>query len=266
VCDCLGYDQIVWTEPGVYVGSDELCYIYDHADDPMILHASHDDDPSLHVNVTEGTAAAAATATCDFLVTLLATSKEDCAFISVDRGSSLPISGATLSRIFQENHRNLPRTFTVARATFNEEHIRALETASSPDVEVVLASCRIPDDAGGQEVFAACLQNDVCPINLQECAIDCKVLATALTGNSRVTSLRLPSGWTVDDARKGAIFRSLAENKSLLHLELHGTSISDENLSVLCQSLQVHPTLTSLDLHNTKPLAQNSDSIALSDV
>jgi hypothetical protein len=91
----------------------------------------------LRVHVTEGTASAAATATCDLLVTLLATT--DYGAVWMQRTSNvalapLPVSAATLSRIFQQNNRDLPQTFTVGFATLNEEHIRALETASSPDV------------------------------------------------------------------------------------------------------------------------------------
>jgi hypothetical protein len=52
------------------------------------------------------------------------------------------------------------------------------------------------------------------------------------------------------------IFRSLAENKSLVHLDLFGVSISDENLTTLCLSLKGHPTLTTLDLQNTSPRSQ----------
>jgi hypothetical protein len=40
-------------------------------------------------------------------------------------------------------------------------------------------------------------------------------------------------------------------------LALNNLSISDENWTVLCQSLEGHPTLTSLDLTNTRPQAQN---------
>jgi hypothetical protein len=267
-CRFLGADQIVWTAPDVYVGSEELCYIYDCANDPVVLYASHDNDDCLRVHVAGGAAATVATATCDFLVTLLATTNrcdvlvQGCSDVAT---KPLPVSAATLSRIFQENHRNLPRTFTLSCATLNEEQIRALETASSPDVEVMLASCSIPDNAGCREVFVACLQNDGCPIKLQECAIDCQVLATALAGNSRVTSLVLPYGWRRDDTGTGVNLRSLAENKSLVHLGLFGVSISDENWSVLCQSLQAHPTVTSVDLRDTLPWrAQNRAIIMFS--
>jgi hypothetical protein len=80
-----------------------------------------------------------------------------------------------------------------------------------------------------------------------------------------VTSLVLPYGWLRDDTRKGVILRSLAENKGLVHVGLHGHSISDENLSVLSQSLKAHPTITSLDLRDTNPWAQDGGRIVLSD-
>jgi hypothetical protein len=253
----LGEDQIVWMTPAVYVSSHENSYIYHHSGDPVVLNVSDDDDDCLRVHVTEGTASAAATATCDLLVTLLATTDDGAVWMQGNSDvatAPLPVSAVALSAIFQEN-RDLPRTFTVGFATLNEEQIRALETASSPDVEVQLHKCSLSGDAACREAFVECLQSDGCPIKLKQCTIDCQVLATALAGNSRVTSLRLPHywGWEADVTRKGLIFRSFAENKGLVHLDLYGLPISDENLSVLCQSLQVHPTLTSLDLRDTRP-------------
>jgi hypothetical protein len=88
---------------------------------------------------------------------------------------------------------------------------------------------------------------------MDRCNIDCRVLATALEGNSRVTGLRLSATSATSDAEKGAIFRSLAENKGLVKLDLYHRSISDENWTILCQSLKGHPTLTSLDLRYKRP-------------
>jgi hypothetical protein len=116
----------------------------------------------------------------------------------------------------------------------------------------MLHACSLTSDAACHEAFVHCLQSDGCPIlKLQECALDCHILATALTGNSRVASLVLPSGWISDDTRKGVVSRLLAENNSLVHVGLNGHYITDGNWSVLCQSLQAHPTLTSLDLRYT---------------
>jgi hypothetical protein len=57
----------------------------------------------------------------------------------------------------------------------------------------------------------------------------------------------------------GAIFRSLAENKGLLELDLHSRSIGDANWTILCQSLKGHPTLTTLGLRNTNPRGLNDE-------
>jgi hypothetical protein len=59
--------------PGVYISSGKNAYINQHVSDQAVLYGSDDDDDCLRVHVTEGTASAAATATCDLLVTLLAT-------------------------------------------------------------------------------------------------------------------------------------------------------------------------------------------------
>jgi hypothetical protein len=81
-----------------------------------------------------------------------------------------------------------------------------------------------------------------------------------LEGNSRVTRLQLARGSATDDVGKGAIFWSLAKNKGLLNLDLFHRSISEENWTILCQSLKGHPTLTSLDLRSTSPrMPQNGE-------
>jgi hypothetical protein len=116
----------------------------------------------------------------------------------------------------------------------------------------------LSDGSGCQAAFIECLQRDRGPTQLNSCNIDCHVLAAALKGNSRVTRLRLYTDLRhTDDAGKGVIFRSLAENKGLVKLDLVSSSISDENWTILCQSLKGHPTLTSLDLRYTNPRALN---------
>jgi hypothetical protein len=107
-------------------------------------------------------------------------------------------------------------------------------------------------------VFVECIHLDGGPIRLRGCGIDCHVLVAALEGNSRVTRLKLAPdrAGATSDAEKRVIFRSLAENKSLLVLDLIGCSIIDENWTVLYQSLKGHPTLTNLNL-SSPPRAQN---------
>jgi hypothetical protein len=136
----------------------------------------------------------------------------------------------------------------------NEEQIRALATTEFlPGMEVILQRCSLSDDNGCHAAFVECLQRDRGPTVMDRCNIDCRVLATALEGNSRVTGLRLSATSATSDAEKGAIFRSLAENKGLVKLDLYHRSISDENWTILCQSLKGHPTLTSLDLRYKRP-------------
>jgi hypothetical protein len=171
-----------------------------------------------------------AAATCDFAVRLLATTKEPAADIDGVRQSLS--AGPYLSRFFQESQDNLQQ-FTFKNMTLNEEQIRALATTESrPTMEVILDDCSLSDDNGCPAAFVECPRHDRGPTQLISCNINCHVLAAALEGNIRVTRLRLDRD--TGDAGKGAIFRSLAENKGLVDLNLYRHSISDDNWMILC--------------------------------
>jgi hypothetical protein len=143
----------------------------------------------------------------------------------------------------------------------NEEQIHALATASRPDMEVILKGCNLLRGPDCRAAFVKCLRHDGGPIQLNACNIDCQVLAAALKGNCRVTRLNLVS--TRIDAETDVIFRSLAESKGLVELVLYNAHpISDENWTILCQSLKGHPTLTILDLRFTSTRAQNDEQKA----
>jgi hypothetical protein len=149
--------------------------------------------------------------------------------------------------------------------TLNEEQIRALATTEfRPDVEVILHYCSLSNGNGCQAAFVECLQGNRGPTQLISCTTDWHVLAAALEGNSRVTTLRLDS--ETGDAGKGVIFSSLAVNKGLVKLDLNSRSVSEENWTILCQSLKGHPTLTLLDLRYTNPSSlDGEDQIEMSD-
>jgi hypothetical protein len=85
-----GYDKFAWTGPDVYI-----CHvqIYLRGNYPHVFGLSNHQDRDLYVCAETATATAATTATCDFLVRLLATSKVKEAYIGGDCGSSPPISG-----------------------------------------------------------------------------------------------------------------------------------------------------------------------------
>jgi hypothetical protein len=131
-------------------------------------------------------------------------------------------------------------------------------------MEVILHGCRLLGDNGCRAAFVDCLQGERGPTQLIVCSIDCHVLAAALEGNSRITRLRPVNKWATGDTEMGAIYSSLAENKGLVKLVLCDRSISDENWTILCQSLKGHPTLTSLDLRYTHPRTQDGARIEMS--
>jgi hypothetical protein len=255
-------DKLVWMTPGVYV-----CFQYDEGD-PVILSLGGDgggiQSTDLRVLATRGTATAVVMTTCDFLVRLLATSEPCDVYI---RGSHNevppPMSGQTLSVFFQESRSCLRKVF-LSRMSLTEDQCRALATMSRLDVELDMFNCSLADDAAG--AFIGCLRSENGPIELDRCQIDSQILASALTGTSRVTTLHLQLLYRNGDIYHGRVFRALTNNRGLLDLVLQHSSISNENWSVLCECLQAHPTLTSLDLRDTRqarPLFGNK--IELSD-
>jgi hypothetical protein len=231
--------KIVWMTPDVYVCHDYL----DLLGGVLFLHFKAEGD-CITLRFMQNTADAAATATCDFLVRLFATCEErDLRII----GSSNPppsLSGAALSLFFQES-RSCLRQFTLQNMVLREDLCLALATMSRLDVELNVHGCCLPNGVAG--AFVECLQSDRGPVKLGMCPISSQILANALTGDSRVTTLR-PYFDEADDAEKAIVFRALANNRGLVHLELGNENISDENWTIMCHSLQAHLTLTSLGL------------------
>jgi hypothetical protein len=244
-------NKVVWMTPDVYVGCAGTA---SDTDDPEVFTLTTIAERSrpLSVHVSLGMAAAAATATCDFLLRLLATCEHHDVCISGtdDNRVSPPLSGAGLSLFFQES-RSCLREVTLQRMVLSEDQCLALATMSRLDVELHMFDCSLADDAA--EAFVECLRSDRGPVGLYECRIDSQILANALTGKSRVTRLKLGRVGT----ERAALFTALASNRNLVDLNLRFCPISDENWMILCQSLQVHPTLTSLNLVFTSPGAQN---------
>jgi hypothetical protein len=255
------HDRVVWITPDVYIyseGSSNKLF-------PWILVLSLGEGVRVHVR--EGTAAAVATAACDFLVTILATREEEYTYLEGRSiSSTVPISGPGLSRLFQEQEsRDGIRTFTLDNMALNEDQCRALATVPLPTVEITLASnCSLSHGTACQNAFSEGLQSGRGPIELHRCRIDSRVLAAGLTGNSRVTRLLLPQDWTAGHASQREFLRALANNSGLEYLDVGGNSINDENWTILCESLQAHPTLTRLDLMGTM-FRRTDRIIALSD-
>jgi hypothetical protein len=239
-------NKIVWMTPDVYV-----CSQYLYAENyPAFLGLGDDEDITLFVHVTPGTAASAATATCGFLVRLLATCESHGVSIS-GRYHTLPshLSGAGLSLLFQESQSCL-RQVTLYKIALSGDQCRALATMSRLDVELKMIYCSLADDAAG--AFVECLHSDRGPVKLKHCDIDFRVLASALTGTSRVTKLQPGFGHS-NDAGTAVLVAALANNRGLEELDLEDNPISDDNWRILCESMKAHPTLTSLGLRDTLP-------------
>jgi hypothetical protein len=255
-------NKVVWMTPDAYVVCARTA---SNTDDPEVLwlRADANGSPSfpVRVHVRAGTAVAAATATCDFLLRILATCEKDGVFISNDsRAVILPLSGAGLTRFFQES-RSCLRRVTLNHMDLSEDLCLALATMSRLDVALKMTRCTPTDDAAG--AFVECLQSaGRGPINLYECTLDSQILANALTGNSRVTRLKPRTTFETSNADTAVIFRALAKDKSLVDLNLRDHSISDENWTILCESLQAHPILTSLKLTYTRPRVLNDEERA----
>jgi hypothetical protein len=123
-----------------------------------------------------------ATATCDFLVRLLATTEEHAVYINGLYDAVPPhISGEALSIFFQES-RSCLRQVTLKLMTLSADQCRVLATMSRLDVELEMHNCSLADDAAG--AFVECLQSNRGPVNLRHCNIDIQIIASALTGKS----------------------------------------------------------------------------------
>jgi hypothetical protein len=251
-------DKIVWMTPDIYVCSNGFCV----RGAPRVLQLGGNGYTNMLVYVTEGTRNAAATATCDFLMRLLATSEEHDVYIS-GRNSTVapPLSGAGLSLFFQESRDSL-REVLFHGVALSADLCHALATMSRLEMELEMRYCRLADDAA--VAFVDCLHSGRGPIKLISCEIDSQIIANSLTGASRVTKLKPVLGQT-NDAETAVLFRALANNRGLVDLDWEDRSISDDNWSILCESLKAHPTLTCLNLRSTRPQRPNGGTIVLTD-
>jgi hypothetical protein len=99
-----------------------------------------------------------------------------------------------------------------------------------------------------------CLHSDRGPIKLHNCKIDTQIIVSALIGNSRVTKLKLYYARSTNEADMAVLVAAIANNRGLEELDFEDGSISDDNWSILCESLKAHPTLTILNLFDNRPI------------
>jgi hypothetical protein len=260
---CFVHDKFVWMAPGIYISSAyRAAGLY-----PVAVEVgAMDDSAGMRVRVKPGTAPQTATATCNFLVRLLATSDQCDVYLQGSSRALSPICGPALSHFFEHGGENL-RAVTLRDMIFNEEHIRVLASAPQHKLQLALRDCKFSDGDASKNALLQWLQSGRGPTELYRCAIDSAVVAGALKGNSRLDRLLLcqEKASTAGPLELASIFRGLAEDRGLTEFDAFWYSIGDANWTLLCQSLQMHPTLTSLGLACTGP-KRPTDKTELSEV
>jgi hypothetical protein len=218
----------------------------------------------LSLHVAESSDQAEATATCDFLLRLVATSELSEVVISGEFPFNVatPLSGTGLSLFFQESPKQLRRVKFFGHR-FNADQCRAIATMSRIDVELKIDQCSLAEaDPEAEAAFVDFLQSSGGPLRLHECFVDGRIMARGLAGQSRATHLCIQFD-SLENASE--MFRALADNMSLLELNLEGNDISKANWRTICQSLVANPSLLNINLQRTNPRAQNGLTVSLSD-
>jgi hypothetical protein len=139
-----------------------------------------------------------------------------------------------------------------------QEYLRAFEVSTGPHHRIELESGTNPNWSQLQTVTVAnFLQSCQCAIVLycRSFPVPSPLIVDALKGDCNIVELYLHQVPDVD-----GLVRALIKNKSLVRLSFVGIRISDDNWTVLCQSLSRHPKLEYLRLSPTFPLGLDHNS------
>jgi hypothetical protein len=161
---------------------------------------------------------------------------------------SPPVSAFSLSQLLTRN-RNLE--LTLIDDTYDEDHVRALDTAGT-DLKIMYNDCDFTD--AGLDALLDSLRNNRGPTTIYSRKINSRRFAGALRDNHSLKELALYSVLKEDKVTQEyshEFFQAIKENQGLVELSVVMRSISDENWSVFCDSLGNHPTLERLDLCRT---------------
>jgi hypothetical protein len=138
------------------------------------------------------------------------------------------------------------------------EYLRVLRADSCPtrDRDRIMALCWDSISGIDPEIVKKNLRNCPWELHLQCGPLGIKHLSNMLVVETSVQFLWLDEetdGYEYLSSDLSCLFRALAKNKSLVHLDLKFIAINDANWSILCQSLAKHPTLMRLELAETLP-------------
>jgi hypothetical protein len=186
---------------------------------------------------------------CDVFLRLLAASVVQSVHLhNCGRQDTALINAATLAYLM-ERCQSL-KTLTLESLELDESHIHVLGVHSSPDLKIVLDSCKLT--RAGTSALAEVLGRNQGPTKLECCDVDNTVLADGLRGNSRLKSLKPHTSDSPEASNQEllAIAATLKENEGLVDLTLGYCWVGDEAWDAVCDSLKTHPALEVLDLRS----------------
>jgi hypothetical protein len=186
---------------------------------------------------------------CDIVLRLLAASVVQSIIMQTIWDSAVQaLINATTLAYLMEQCQSL-KALSLKSLEMDEDHCRVLSGYARPDLEIVLAGCKLT--SAGTRALAEVLGQNQRPTKLDLCEIDSFTLANGLRGNSRLKSLRsrFSSNPEVHSRDVLTIAGALKQNKGLVDLDLsNGLNLSDETWDAVCDSLKTHPTLQVLNV------------------
>jgi hypothetical protein len=242
----VGNRRIIWTSSGACVVGHAHTPIQDLDSllEPFIV-SQEKTDLKLIVFAWSSTQAAS---TCDFLLGLLAQSKQpDTRLWSAsNKGDNermlLPLSADALASFLERSNANLS-LLTLEKVTLSKNHFQAMAAAPGrPRLDLYLKSCTVSKK--DSNAFLDCVQHHRGPTSLVNCVIGVNALAEALrtsTHLKRLTPRQLGNhGFRM-------LTRALTGNQSLEKLDMSCFNmLLDSDWISLCDSVQLHPNLKML--------------------
>jgi hypothetical protein len=173
-----------------------------------------------------------------YISTFLLLTACGCKKVKISGVTSLSVSAFSLSHLLTRSQ-NLE--LILFKGMYDEDHVRVLDTAGRSAIQIRYTHCNFTD--AGQNALLDSLRNNRGPTAMLCCKINSRGLAGAFCDNHSLKWLSLYSVVQKDerDLLETEFFQAIKENRGLVYLSFFQRYISDENWSVLCDSLGKHP-------------------------
>jgi hypothetical protein len=240
----LARDRIVWMDQVTWHGFEESCT--SNIEHLCLILADVELQGGTQVDQLAVAVYWGRAAGYESTLALLATC--DCKKVCISGASSLSVSAVSLSQLLTHS-RNLK--LTLAGGTYDEDHVRALDTEGRTDLQILYNECGFTD--AGHDALLDSIQNNRGPTAMICCKINSRRLAGALRGNRSLKWLSVYNALEMMEEKEyleteTEFFQAIKENRGLEYLSFYQQFVSDDNWSVLCDSLGKHPTLEWLNL------------------